>query len=60
MPTTDETGLPAYQDLPRLEDIGSNHSWGVFGDDDNFGALNLYLDFINLFRFLLMFLGARR
>jgi FtsH-binding integral membrane protein len=26
----------------------------------NFGALNLYLDFINLFRFLLMFLGARR
>ncbi|MBB2893843.1 cyclase family protein [Flexivirga oryzae] len=41
MPTTDEAGLPAYQDLPRLEDIGSNHSWGVFGDDDNFGALNL-------------------
>jgi len=26
----------------------------------NYGALNLYLDFINLFRFLLMFLGNRR
>jgi FtsH-binding integral membrane protein len=26
----------------------------------SYGALNLYLDFINLFRFLLMFLGARR
>ena len=26
----------------------------------SFGALNLYLDFINLFRFLLMFLGVRR
>lgn len=26
----------------------------------NFGALNLYLDFINLFRFLLVFMGARR
>jgi FtsH-binding integral membrane protein len=26
----------------------------------NFGALNLYLDFINLFRFLLIFLGGRR
>jgi FtsH-binding integral membrane protein len=26
----------------------------------SFGALNLYLDFVNLFRFLLMFLGVRR
>jgi FtsH-binding integral membrane protein len=26
----------------------------------SWGALNLYLDFINLFRFLLMFLGVRR
>jgi FtsH-binding integral membrane protein len=26
----------------------------------NFGALHLYLDFVNLFRFLLMFLGVRR
>jgi FtsH-binding integral membrane protein len=26
----------------------------------NYGALNLYLDFINLFRFLLYFMGSRR
>jgi uncharacterized protein len=26
----------------------------------NYGALNLYLDFINLFQFLLVFLGQRR
>jgi FtsH-binding integral membrane protein len=26
----------------------------------NYGALNLYLDFINLFQFLLMFMGNRR
>lgn len=35
------SGLPAYKDLPRLDDIGSNHSWGVFGDDDDLGTLNL-------------------
>lgn len=38
---TEDHGLPAYRDLPRLDDIGANHSWGVFGDDDDFGALNL-------------------
>ncbi|WP_020659107.1 cyclase family protein [Amycolatopsis benzoatilytica] len=37
----DVSVLPAYRDLPRLEDIGSNHSWGVFGDEDDFGTLNL-------------------
>ena len=26
----------------------------------NYGALSLYLDFINLFQFLLMFMGNRR
>lgn len=41
MAHTDTHDLPAYKDLPRLDDIGSNHSWGVFGDDDDFGALNL-------------------
>lgn len=41
MTTPDANDLPAYKDLPRLDDIGSNHSWGVFGDDDDFGALNL-------------------
>jgi kynurenine formamidase len=33
--------LPKYQELPRLDDIGANHSWGVFGPDDDLGALNL-------------------
>lgn len=37
----DAGALPAYGDLPRLDDVGSNHSWGVFGDDDDLGALNL-------------------
>lgn len=33
--------LPAYADLPRLPDIGANHSWGVFGPEDELGTLNL-------------------
>ena len=38
---SEDPRLPAYRDLPRLDDIGSNHSWGVFGDQDDLGALNL-------------------
>jgi len=30
------------------------------GAATSFGALSLYLDFINLFQFLLVFLGQRR
>lgn len=37
----DVTSLPKYADLPRLDDIGANHSWGVFGPDDELGTLNL-------------------
>lgn len=37
----DADSLPAYRDLQRLDDVGSNHSWGVFGEDDELGALNL-------------------
>lgn len=37
----DVTALPAYAELPRLDDIGANHSWGVFGPDDELGTLNL-------------------
>ena len=33
--------LPEYAELPRLEDIGANHAWGVFGPDDDLGTLNL-------------------
>lgn len=33
--------LPSYDELPCLSDIGANHSWGVFGPEDELGALNL-------------------
>jgi FtsH-binding integral membrane protein len=56
------TGLTAY-DVQRLKNIGSNA--GSVGDDNIrkmsiLGALTLYLDFINLFLFLLRFLGDRK
>jgi FtsH-binding integral membrane protein len=54
-------GLTAY-DTQRLK-----HTYYALGGDQtsmavatNFGALTLYLDFINLFQFLMSFLGARR
>ena len=55
------TGLTAY-DVQKLKRIGS----GVeFGSETTrkltiMGALTLYLDFINLFLFLLRFLGNRK
>jgi len=55
------TGLTAY-DVQKLKRIGQNAS-----DDGEamrkmtiFGALTLYLDFINLFLFLLRFFGNRK
>lgn len=54
------TGLTAY-DTQKLKHIGMQ----VDANSDNgkkqavFGALSLYLDFINLFLFLLRFLGSR-
>ena len=54
-------GLIAY-DTQRLKmtyyRIGGNET--ALGVATNYGALNLYLDFINLFRFLLMFMGGGR
>ena len=54
-------GLIAY-DTQKLKmtyyDLGGNQS--AMGVATNFGALSLYLDFINLFQFLLSFFGARR
>ena len=38
--------------------IGGNEA--AMGVATNYGALSLYLDFINLFQFLLSFLGNRR
>ena len=54
-------GLIAY-DTQRLKmtyyRIGGNET--ALGVATNYGALNLYLDFINLFRFLLLFMGGGR
>jgi len=56
------TGLTAY-DVQRLKNIGSGA--GAYGEENArklsiMGALTLYLDFINLFLFLLRFLGDRK
>jgi FtsH-binding integral membrane protein len=56
------TGLTAY-DVQRLKNMGS--SMASQGEDNVrkasiMGALTLYLDFINLFIFLLRFLGDRK
>ena len=55
------SGLVAY-DTQRLKmtyyQLGGNEAG--LSVATSYGALNLYLDFINLFRFLLMFLGSRR
>jgi len=56
------TGLTAY-DVQRLKKIGSGA--GEYGTADArklsiLGALTLYLDFINLFLFLLRFMGDRK
>jgi uncharacterized protein len=55
------SGLVAY-DTQRLKmtyyQIGGDEAGMSVAT--SYGALNLYLDFINLFRFLLMFLGDRR
>jgi len=55
------TGLTAY-DVQKLKNIGM----GISGPSEHtnklaiMGALNLYLDFINLFLFLLRFMGDRK
>jgi len=55
------TGLTAY-DVQKLKRIGSGVEYGT--DETNklaiMGALNLYLDFVNLFLFLLRFMGNRK
>jgi FtsH-binding integral membrane protein len=54
-------GLTAY-DTQRLKmtyyQIGGDQT--ALGVATNYGALSLYLDFINMFQFLLAFLGVRR
>lgn len=54
-------GLTAH-DIQRLKmtyyQLGGDRA--ALGSATSFGALSLYLDFINLFQFLLVFLGQRR
>ena len=53
------TGLTAW-DAQRLKMMASTVPEERFGSYAVVGALSLYLDFINLFLFLLRFLGGRR
>lgn len=55
------TGLTAY-DVQKLKKIGSGEEYGAEGMNKLaiMGALNLYLDFVNLFLFLLRLFGGRR
>ena len=54
------SGLIAYdtQKIKRAVCRGVGHRDGRKGR--HFGALRLYLNFVNLFQFLMMFLGQRR
>lgn len=53
------TGLTAY-DAQRLKAMAAALPEGQTGSYAVVGALSLYLDFINLFLFMLRFLGGRR
>jgi len=33
--------LPAFDDLPVIDGLGLRHAWGVFGDADDLGTINL-------------------
>jgi hypothetical protein len=54
------TGLTAYdsQSIKNMYFVGDNGE--LMGKKAIMGALRLYLDFINLFLFLLRFMGNRR
>jgi FtsH-binding integral membrane protein len=53
------TGLAAY-DAQRLKSMALAMPSGQTGSYTIIGALALYLDFINLFLFLLRFMGSQR
>ena len=53
------TGLTAW-DAQRLKVMAASVPEGQYGSYSVVGALSLYLDFINLFLFMLRFLGGRR
>ena len=55
------TGLTAY-DVQKLKRIGAGVEYGSESANKLaiMGSLNLYLDFINLFLFMLRFMGNRK
>ena len=53
------TGLTAW-DAQRLKAMAAVAAGGRTGSYAVVGALSLYLDFINLFLFMLRFMGGRR
>jgi len=53
------TGLAAY-DAQRLKAMALTTPEGRLGSYAIVGALTLYLDFINIFLFLLRLIGSRR
>ncbi len=34
-------GLPTYDELPEMGEMGMRHAWGVFGEGDRVGTMNL-------------------
>jgi kynurenine formamidase len=41
MDDRDGATLPSYDALPLLDDLRMRHAWGVFGEDDEVGTVNL-------------------
>jgi kynurenine formamidase len=37
----DSAKLPSYDELPRIDELDAACSWGVFGEDDQVGTVNL-------------------
>jgi kynurenine formamidase len=37
----DGPSLPTYDELPEVPGLGMRHAWGVFGEDDRIGTMNL-------------------
>jgi len=54
------TGLTAYDSQKIKESYVANDDGTVAGRKAIYGALMLYLDFINLFLFLIQLMGNRR
>jgi len=54
------TGLTAYDSQSIKESYVASDDGTVAGRKAIFGALRLYLDFLNLFLFLLQLMGNRR